>query len=79
MFDFLTPQLFNALIIANMLLGLLLVSWRFYRDMTRDIADPAEQREQVYDESSRLALSGTDTQPHQAASDSSTAQNQQTQ
>jgi hypothetical protein len=79
MLDFLTPELFNALIIACMLLGLLLVGWRFYRDMTRDIADPAEQREQVYDESSRLALSETDTRPHQAASDSSTDSTQQTQ
>ena len=79
MFDFLTPQLFNALIIANMLVGLLLVGWRFYRDMTRDLPSPAEQREQVYDESSRLEFSETDTRPHQAASDSTNARNQQTQ
>jgi len=33
--DGLTPEFFNVLIIANIIIGLALVSVRFYHDMTR--------------------------------------------
>lgn len=33
--DFLTPELFDVLIIGNMIVGLSLAGVRFYRDMTR--------------------------------------------
>jgi hypothetical protein len=77
MLDFLTPELFNVLIIANMLVGLLLIGWRFYQDMTRDIPAPPDRREQTYDESSYLEETKADTKPHQAALDSRTQRNQQ--
>lgn len=79
MFDFLTPELFNILIIANMLVGLLLIGWRFYRDMTREIPAPPDRREQAYDESSRLVDADADTKPHQADADRRTERNQQAQ
>lgn len=31
--DFLTPEVFNALIIINLIVGLLLAAWRFRSDM----------------------------------------------
>jgi hypothetical protein len=79
MFDFLTPELFNILIIANMLVGLLLIGWRFYQDMTRELPAPPDRREQAYDESSHLDVADADTKPHQTALDSRTQRNQQAQ
>lgn len=46
----LTPEVFNTLVIANMIVGLLLAAVRFTQDMRRPLPD--EQREQEYDESS---------------------------
>ena len=62
--DFLTPQVFNILVIANLIVGLALIAYRFTKDMTRPIENAAQQREQQYDESSTNKLA--DTQPHQA-------------
>ena len=50
--DFLTPELFDRLIIANLIVGLLLIGGRFYIDM-RDPNDLAkDNREQQHDEAS---------------------------
>jgi len=51
--DFLTPELFSSLIIANIIVGLALASFRFYRDMTRDVPAAHDHREQQDDEASR--------------------------
>ena len=61
--DFLTPQVFNFLVIANLIVGLILIVGRFYYDMTRKEADANQHREQAYDESSYAALE--DTNPSQ--------------
>ena len=62
--DFLTPELFDQLVIANLLVGIGLIGYRFYYDMTRD-DNQAEHREQVYDESSLM----DDTQPTNQSTD----------
>lgn len=42
--SFVTPELFNTLIVANLLVGVLLVGWRFSRDMRRSLPPvPASQ------------------------------------
>jgi hypothetical protein len=61
-FDFLTPELFNLLIYANLALGVFLIVGRFIMDMRRK-PPVREQREQVYDESSYSHLSDTDANP----------------
>jgi hypothetical protein len=61
-FDFLTPELFNLLILANFALGLLLIIGRFTMDMRRK-PPVREQRQQNYDESSYSYLSDTDANP----------------
>ena len=50
--DFLTPELFSQLIIANLALGIVLAGMRFYGDMTRPEPDPAQHRQQKHDETS---------------------------
>jgi hypothetical protein len=61
-FDFLTPELFDILIYANLALGVLLIVGRFMMDMRRK-PPVREQREQSYDESSYSHLSDTDANP----------------
>ena len=61
-FDFLTPELFNLLIYANLAVGLLLIIGRFTMDMRRK-PPVREEREQSYDESSHSHLSDTDANP----------------
>jgi hypothetical protein len=61
-FDFLSPQLFDMLIYANLALGALLIIGRFTMDMRRK-PPVREQREQIYDESSYSHLSDTDANP----------------
>lgn len=50
--DLLTPEVFNILIVLNLIVGAGLVSFRFYRDMTRPLATADQLREQFYDERS---------------------------
>jgi hypothetical protein len=61
-FDFLTPELFDMLIYANLALGVFLIVGRFILDMRRK-PPVREQREQIYDESSYSHLSDTDANP----------------
>jgi cell division protein FtsN len=61
-FEFLTPQIFNMLVIANMLVGLALIAYRFTRDMQQPI--PSQHRQQAHDEASHNTLDDTD--PHAA-------------
>jgi hypothetical protein len=35
--SFLTPEVFNAIIVANLVIGVVLMVGRFYRDMTRPL------------------------------------------
>lgn len=58
-FDFLTPQIFDMLIIANLMIACLLIVGRFVIDM-RHKPESSDYREQHYDESSRSPLSETD-------------------
>ena len=51
--DFLRPELFNFLVTANLIVGVLLIIFRFYQDMTRQSPEPDQNREQVHDESSQ--------------------------
>ncbi len=41
--DFLTPEVFDAIIITNILVGLLIASWRFKRDLDRPLPDDAPE------------------------------------
>ena len=76
MFEFLTPQVFNMLVIANLLVGLALIAYRFTRDMQRPIQP--QQREQAHDEISSHALADTQSsQPAQPIDDASAQQEQQ--
>jgi hypothetical protein len=59
MFEFLTPQIFNMLVIANLLVGLALIAYRFTRDMQRPL--PPQQREQAHDEISSFSYDDTDS------------------
>jgi hypothetical protein len=59
MFEFLTPEIFNMLVIANLLVGLALIAYRFTRDMQRPL--PRQQREQTLSELSISALDDTDS------------------
>jgi hypothetical protein len=57
MLDFVTPELFDRLILANLALGVVLAGIRFYRDMKRPLPNPRSS--QHYDD---LALNVEDTQ-----------------
>jgi hypothetical protein len=72
MFDFLTPQIFNMLVIANLIVGLILIIYRFNADMTRPIHPPEQQRQQTYDEASTSALEATASPDSQAVDSSET-------
>jgi len=74
MLDFLTPEIFDMLVIANLIVALVLIAFRFYQDMTRKV-QPDAQREQAYDEASYDHLNDTD----QASSPSETSDNTQQQ
>lgn len=54
-FDFLTPELFDTLIYANLAVGILLIIGRFTLDMRRQ----KPIREQNYSESSQSQLEDT--------------------
>jgi TRAP-type C4-dicarboxylate transport system permease small subunit len=65
--EFLTPELFNFLVRANLIVGLVLIVFRFYQDMTRKIPEPNQHREQLHDESSQSELH--DAEQRQALSE----------
>lgn len=50
-FDFLTPEIFDLLVMANLGVAVLLIVIRFYQDMTHNRKVPL--RERVHDESSQ--------------------------
>lgn len=70
-FGFLTPELFDILILANLALGILLILGRFIIDMRRKAP---VQRQQTYDESSYSHLSDTDANPALQDSDITNSQ-----
>lgn len=54
--DFLTPEVFNALIIVNLIVGLLLAAWRFRADMRSTRPSPGTRP--------TPAVADDDTQPN---------------
>ncbi|MDQ7024673.1 MAG: hypothetical protein Q9P01_20870 [Anaerolineae bacterium] len=77
-FDFLTPEIFNMLVIANLIVGLALIAYRFTHDMQRPIPTPEQQRQQIHDELSTNALDDKSPQSEQILQgEESPAQNQQ--
>jgi hypothetical protein len=58
-FDFLTPEIFDMLVIANLLVALFLIAFRFYQDMTHIDNEARQHREQAHDESSYDDLGDT--------------------
>lgn len=75
-FDFLTPEIFDMLVIANLVLALVLIAGRFYYDMTRQQPEPNQHREQAHDESSYAHLSDTDNAHSEQIQDTSTQKKQ---
>ena len=75
MFEFLTPQIFNMLVIANLLVGLALIAYRFTRDMQRPL--PPQQREQAHDEISSFAYDDTDSSQSAQSIDDASAEKRQ--
>ena len=57
-FDFLTPEIFDMLVIANLIVAVLLMAFRFYQDVNH--SNSKQHREQLHDESSHEYLSETD-------------------
>lgn len=55
--DFFTPEFFNTVIVVNMIVGLGLAGWRFYREMQRAPFDDSAYR-------AYLRALQEDTQPH---------------
>ena len=75
MFEFLTPQVFNVLVIANLLAGLALIAYRFTRDMQRPLLP--QQREQAHDEVSTNALDNSNSSPSAQTMEDSASQKRQ--
>ena len=63
-FEFLTPEIFDMLVIANLIVALALIAYRFTRDMSQPVS--SDQRQQSQDEISTSALE--DTTPNNAIS-----------
>lgn len=59
-FNFLTPEFFDMLVIANLIVALMLIAFRFYQDMTHRKASPSQHRVQAHDESSHESLSDSE-------------------
>ncbi len=55
----LTPEVFNTLVVANIVVGMALAAYRFTRDMIRPVPNAEEQREQAHDEHSPARLDDT--------------------
>ena len=58
--DFLTPEIFDMLVIANLIVALLLIAFRFYQDMTHRKVSPSQHRVQAHDESSQESSSDSE-------------------
>ena len=65
--EWFSPEFFDTLILANMVIALTLVGLRFYRDMTR----PLRSRGQAMP----ITETPDDTQPSQALGDAATPAN----
>ena len=39
--DFLTPEVFNALVVANIIVGVIIAGYKFYKDVTGPLPDDA--------------------------------------
>lgn len=61
--DFLTPQLFDILIITNIMVGILLAGRKFYKDITGPLPDDAPRwmRENTNSPSSPASSSSSDS------------------
>ncbi len=68
-FDFLTPEIFDMLVITNLIVALLLITFRFYQDMTH---------KQAHDEASHASLADTALSHFEAVSAETTPQESNT-
>jgi|GEM_PF-4177250 len=62
--DFLTPEIFDMLVIANLIVALFLIAFRFYQDVRHAETQARNHREQNHDESSYDDLADTDVNSH---------------
>lgn len=77
-FDFLTPEIFDLLVYANLTVAVLLIAFRFYQDMTHIDNRDKQRREMVHDETSRLSDSEIESILYDQEADTNhqTSQNQ---
>ena len=77
--DFLTPEIFNMLVMTNLVVALLLIAFRFYQDMNRKEGKARQLRELVHDESSHEHLSEPENSDINAVQQIDEKQEQQSQ
>ena len=75
-FDFLTPEIFDMLVIANLIVALFLIAFRFYQDVRYAETQARNHREQNHDESSYNFLDDTDTNYSQLGQNETKQQSQ---
>lgn len=75
--DFLTPEIFDMLVITNLIVALLLIAFRFYQDVNH--SNSKQHREQLHDESSHEHLSDTDNKNVKTVQQTGKAQRQKKQ
>ncbi len=60
-FDFLTPEIFDMLVITNLIVALILIAFRFYQDMTQKQVDIHLQSQ----DEAQASLAETDVSIHE--------------
>lgn len=76
-FDFLTPEIFDMLVITNLIVALLLITFRFYQDMTHKQAE-SQEYSHAHDDSTHASLADTDLSHFEAVSAETTPQERNT-
>jgi hypothetical protein len=62
MFDFMTPELFNIIIVVNLIVGVTLAVWRFRADMKRPLY-PSRRPSAPMPSVQQIRQAKDDTQP----------------
>lgn len=78
-FDFLTPEIFDMLVIANLIVALFLIAFRFYQDVRHAETQARNHREQNHDKSSYDDLTDTDVNYARLAQNETKQQSSQNQ
>lgn len=78
-FDFLTPEIFDMLVIANLIVALFLIAFRFYQDVRHAETQARNHREQNHHESSYDDLTDTDVNYAQLSQQNETKHHRQNQ